>query len=112
MWKVTQKKMQLILLRSKKKAKSNLSSDGVNEGDKFELNSCEKVSEEFSNSGDPSNFIPNNQIFSGVSGETNKSNQDSIGKKRKERDNNIKSSIANSDDENVDSMIHHCVPKN
>ncbi len=75
------------------------------------MNSGEKISEEFSNSGDPSHFIPNNQILSGVSDETNKSILNRTKKKRKERDDNIKSSIANSDDENVDSTINHRVPE-
>ncbi len=100
--------IQLILLRSKK-AKPNLSSDGVNEGDKFELRSGEKFSEESSNSGNPRNFISNNQILSRVSDEKKKSSMNSILKKRKERDKNIKSGIANSDNESVDSKIHHHV---
>ena len=37
--------------QKRKKAKPNLSSDGVNEGDKFELSTGEKNSEEFSYSG-------------------------------------------------------------
>ncbi len=103
--------MQLILLRSKKIAKHNLSSDGVNEGDKFELRSGEKFPEEISISGNLNNFITNNQILGVLSDETKKSIMNSIAKKRKERDNNIKSSIANSDDKSVDSKIHHCVPQ-
>ncbi len=45
LWKVKRRRF-LLLLRSKK-AKPNPSSDGVIEGDKFELRSGEKFSEEF-----------------------------------------------------------------
>ncbi len=86
------------------------------------MRSGEKFSEEFSSSGDSSNFISNNQIFSGVSDATKKSIMNSIAKKCKEvqrstkkckeRDNNIKTSMTNSADKSVDSKIHHHVPEN
>ena len=110
MWKVTQKKMQLILLQSKK-AKPNQLNDGVFEGDKFEFRSSENFLEEFSSSDDLSNFFSKDQILSTVSDEAKKILMNSITKKHKERDDNIKSSNANSDDESLNSKILHHVPE-
>ncbi len=85
-------------------------SNEVNKDDKFGLRSGAKFLEKFPNSCDPSNIFSNDPMLSKVSDETKNILMNSIIKKRKERDNNIKPSITNSDDKSVDSKILHCVP--
>ncbi len=64
--------MHLILLGRSKKANTKLSSNGVKQGNKFELRSSEQILEEFSGSSDRINFISNNSILIKLSDQTNK----------------------------------------
>ncbi len=108
----SQKKMHLILHRRSEKSKTNVSSDGVNQGDTFELRYIEQILKEFYGSSDPSNFITNNPIFRKHSDQTKKSPMKRITRKHKERDDDIKSCIANSDEKMVDSnILHHVAEK-
>ncbi len=92
------------------KGQTNQSSDAINKSDKFYLSTCQQIIELFSISGDSSKTISDDPILSKVSDDTQKRLMGSITKKHKERDKDIKSSDATSDEVTVDSNILHCVP--
>ncbi len=105
----SQEKMHLILRRRSKKSNINLSSDVFNQGDELELKSGEQILKEFYSSSDPSIFISNNPNLSILSDQEKKRQMKNISKKHKERDDNMKSCIADSDEKMVDSKILHCL---
>ncbi len=87
----SQKRMHLILHRRSKK------SNAVNQGDEFGLWSGEQIHRECYGSSDPSNIISNNPVLSELSDQDNKTLMTIMTQKFKERDDDMKSCIANSD---------------
>ncbi len=71
-----------------------------------------QILEDFSSYGVSSNPVSNDLILSILSDQTKKSLMNIISKKHKERDDDIKSSIAKSDEERVDfKILHHVLEK-